>query len=533
MNRETYSIMHMGGEGVNWLGIRPFVTTEHMFQNLGDGTYIHSGILGLRQALADKATMTFKILFNDAVAMTGGQPLEGDLTVPVLVGQVRAEGAEHIAVVTDDPAKYGSGTAFPSGVSVYPRQQLDQVQRNFREFSGVSVIVYDQTCAAELRRRRKRGIVPTPSKRVFINKAVCEGCGDCSVQSNCLSVMPVETPFGTKRMIDQSGCNRDFTCVEGFCPAFVTLEGATPRRKAGRETFDVSVLPQPASPVLDQPYGVLIAGVGGTGVVTVGQLIGMAAHLEGKGVSILDFTGMAQKGGSVLTHLRITAKPGEQVSARIPLAGAGLVIAGDMVVGAGDEALSVMRPDTTYSVINSNIAPVAESVSNPDFHLDDAELARRIQHASGKGHAHFVAAKTISESLVGDSIAGNVFLLGYAFQTGGLPLGEAALIAAIELNGAAVESNKAAFAWGRLAAHDPAAIAAYTGQSDDREQEDLGLDQQITRYIDELTRYQDIAYADQYRAYVRSVQSAEENVTAGSAGLTQAVAANLFHLMAF
>jgi indolepyruvate ferredoxin oxidoreductase len=533
MNRQTFSIMHMGGEGVNWLGISPFVTTEHIFQNLGDGTYIHSGVLGLRQALADKATMTFKILFNDAVAMTGGQPLEGELTVPKLVRQVLAEGAENVAIVADDPGKYGLGGDIPAGVRIWPRQSLNQVQKDFRRFKGVSVIIYDQTCAAELRRRRKRGIVETPKKRVYINKAVCEGCGDCSVQSNCLSVMPVATPYGTKRAIDQSGCNRDFTCVEGFCPAFVTVEGATPRRKAGREAYDTSNLPQPALPALDQPYGVLIAGVGGTGVVTVGQLIGMAAHLEGKGVSILDFTGMAQKGGSVLTHLRITANPGEEVSARVPLAGAGLVIAGDMVVGAGPETLAAMRPDVTHSVINSDILPVAESVSNPDFLLDDEELSRRIRHASGKDHAHFVAAKKISEALVGDSIAGNVFLLGYAFQVGGLPVGEAALVRAIELNGASVDSNKAAFAWGRLAAHDPEAIARYAGASVEPVPLKETLDQQIERRAEDLVEFQNEALAEHFRHMVDKVRIAEAALGTDQERLTQAVVQNLFHLMAY
>ena len=533
MNRQTFSIMHMGGEGVNWLGMSPFVTTEHIFQNLGDGTYIHSGVLGMRQALADKATMTFKILFNDAVAMTGGQPLEGEMTVPKLVNQVRAEGADHIAVVADDPSKYAVGTHFPAGVKVYPREQLDRVQKEFRTIKGVTVIVYDQTCAAELRRRRKRGIVEMPNKRVYINKAVCEGCGDCSVQSNCLSVMPVATPYGTKRAIDQSGCNRDFTCVDGFCPAFVTLEGATPRRKAGREVYDTKDLPQPNLPALDQPYGVMIAGVGGTGVVTVGQLIGMAAHLEGKGVSILDFTGMAQKGGSVLTHLRITASAGDEISARVPLAGAGLVIAGDMVVGAGADTLAAMRPDVTHSVINSDILPVAESVNNPDFLLDDEELARRIRHASGKDHAHFVAAKKISEALVGDSIAGNVFLLGYAWQVGALPLSEAALLRAIELNGAGIESNKAAFAWGRLAAHDSAAIASYAGFGAEPIALKETLEQQVSRRIGDLTDFQDQAYAARYQQFVEKVKATEEGLGTGSTAMAQAVARNLFHLMAY
>jgi len=533
MNRQTFSIMHMGGEGVNWLGISPFVTTEHIFQNLGDGTYIHSGVLGMRQALADKATMTFKILFNDAVAMTGGQPLEGELTVPKLARQVRAEGVEQIAIVTDEPDKYALDSGFPDGVKIWPREQLDQVQRDFRTLKGVTVIVYDQTCAAELRRRRKRGIVATPDKRVYINKAVCEGCGDCSVQSNCLSVMPVETPYGTKRAIDQSGCNRDFSCVEGFCPAFVTLKGATPRRKAGRDPYDTSGLPQPVQPGLDQPYGVLVAGVGGTGVVTVGQLIGMAAHLEGKGVSILDFTGMAQKGGSVLTHLRISARGGEEISARVPLAGAGLIIAGDMVVGASTEALATMRPDVTHSVVNSDVLPVAESVSNPDFHLDDDELARRIRHASGKEHAHFVAAKKLSEALIGDSIAGNVFLLGYAWQIGGLPLSEAALLRAIELNGASVDSNKAAFAWGRLAAHDADAIAGYAGTHAGPVALPETAEQQVNRRVLDLIAYQDADYAGLYTQFVGRVQEVEENAVEGASALTRVVAQNLFHLMAY
>jgi len=533
MNRNTFGIMHMGGEGVNWVGMAPFVDYDHIFQNLGDGTYVHSGILGLRQAIAAKSNMTFKILFNDAVAMTGGQKLEGQLTVPKLAEQVRAEGVDQIVIVADDPSKYPAGTKFPGGVSVHHRDRLDDLQKSFRKIKGVSAIIYDQTCAAELRRRRRRGEEPDPQRRVYINKAVCEGCGDCSTQSNCLSVMPVPTPYGVKRMIDQSACNKDFSCLEGFCPALVTLDGAQPRRKAKSTTPVPTDLPMPELPTLDRPYGIMVAGVGGTGVVTVGQLLGLAAHIEGRGISVLDFTGMAQKGGSVLTHVRISANAGEKLAARLPLGGADLLVAGDMVVGASPTVLKAMRPDVTRAVINANVLPVAASVNDPSFRLDEAELRRRLELASGEGRTHYVPAKTLSEALIGDSIAANIFLLGYAFQMGAVPLKESSLMEAIEMMGRAADENKASFAWGRLAAHDADALDKVAWGAPSEPTSADTVETLISNRAKDLTAYQDQAYANRYLETVNRVSAAEMKVQPDSELLREAVARSLYRLMAY
>ncbi|HEY2628872.1 MAG TPA: indolepyruvate ferredoxin oxidoreductase family protein, partial [Usitatibacter sp.] len=447
---QTMTFTQMGGEGVPWVGIQPFTETKHVFANLGDGTYFHSGLLAVRAAAAAGVNITYKILFNDAVAMTGGQPVDGQLTVAMVTRQVLAEGVKKVVVVTDEPEKYAGVTDLAPGTEVYHREDLDRVQRELREIPGATVMVYDQTCAAEKRRRRKRGKFPDPAKRVVINELVCEGCGDCSAKSNCLSVVPVETEFGRKRAIDQSSCNKDYSCVNGFCPSFVTVEGGQLRKKKAVVQQVLAALPQPQLPALDKPYGILVTGVGGTGVVTIGALLGMAAHIEGKGAAVLDMTGLAQKGGSVYSHIRIAKTPEEIHAVRIAAGEAKAVIGCDMIVAASDEAIAKMQSGSTRAVINSDVAPTGGFTKDPDLQLPEGDMAASIREACG-GSADFIDASELATALMGDSIATNLFMVGYAWQKGLIPIGEAAIIQAIELNGAAVESNKKAFEWGRRA----------------------------------------------------------------------------------
>ncbi|MGE3784067.1 MAG: indolepyruvate ferredoxin oxidoreductase family protein, partial [Alphaproteobacteria bacterium] len=412
MDRNTATFTQMGGEGAAWIGQAPFVETPHVFANIGDGTYTHSGILAIRAAVAAGVTMTYKVLFNDAVAMTGGQPLDGGLTVPRVAAQLAAEGVRRVVIVSDEPHKY------PPGMTARHRDELDAVQRELREIAGVTAIVYDQTCAAEKRRRRKRGRFPDPPQRVFINDLVCEGCGDCSAASNCLSVVPVETEFGRKRAIDQSSCNKDFSCLKGFCPSFVTVHGGTPRkgRPADLAEDDLPPLPEPALPPLDEPYGILVTGVGGTGVVTIGALLGMAAHLEGKGVAVLDQLGMAQKGGAVMSHVRIAAHPDQIHAVRIAAGGAHLLLGCDLVVSAGAEALSKLAPGTTRAIVNAHETITGDFTRNPDLPFPSRDLRAGIVTAVGQGGAEFIDATRLATGLLGDSIASNLFMLGYAYQ---------------------------------------------------------------------------------------------------------------------
>nr|MDQ3025879.1 indolepyruvate ferredoxin oxidoreductase family protein [Pseudomonadota bacterium] len=451
---ETMTFTQMGGEGVPWIGIQPFTETKHVFANLGDGTYFHSGLLAVRAAAAANVNITYKILFNDAVAMTGGQPVDGALTVAMVTRQVLAEGVRKVVVVTDEPEKYRNVTDLAPGTTVHHRDDLDAVQRELREIEGVTVLVYDQTCAAEKRRRRKRGTFPDPQKRVVINELVCEGCGDCSVKSNCLSIVPVETEFGRKRAIDQSSCNKDYSCVKGFCPSFVTVEGGTLRKKRSVVEEVLGPLPLPALPELDRAYGILVTGIGGTGVVTIGAILGMAAHLEGKGAAVLDMAGLAQKGGSVYSHIRIATRPEDIHAVRIAAGDARLVLGCDMIVAASDEAIAKMQSGFTRAVINSDVAPTGEFTKDPDLRVPNPEMADAIREACGPGATDFVDATELATALMGDSIATNLFMVGYAWQKGLIPLGEGAILQAIDLNGAAIESNKRAFEWGRRAAVD-------------------------------------------------------------------------------
>ncbi len=536
MDRSTATFSHMGGEGVAWIGQAPFTEERHIFANLGDGTYYHSGLLAIRAAVAAKAPMTYKILYNDAVAMTGGQRVDGPLSVPMIVSQVAAEGVEKIVIVTDEPEKY-HGVALKPAVPVRHRDDLDAVQRELREYPGVSILVYDQTCAAEKRRRRKRGTFPDPQKRAFINELVCEGCGDCSVQSNCVSVEPLETEFGRKRTINQSSCNKDYSCVKGFCPSFVTVEGGRVRRgkalAGGADGWPQ--LPDPAPASVDRPYSILVTGIGGTGVITVGALLGMAAHIEGKGVSILDMTGLAQKNGAVMSHVRIARRPEDIHAVRIAAGEADCVIGCDMVVAAGAEAQSKMQAGRTRLVINSAEVPTAEFTRNPNWLFPGSDMQSELKAAVGAANAEFVDATRLASALMGDAIATNPFMLGFAYQKGLVPVSGAAIERAIELNGVAVEANKQSFLWGRRAAHEPARVEKVATPA-----EVIPISQHLSRSLDELiarraeflTDYQDAAYAGRYRALVSRIRQIESDRGLGTK-LTEAVARYFFKLMAY
>ena len=535
-SRRTATISHMGGEGVAWIGQAPFTNEPHVFQNMGDGTYTHSGLLALRAAAAAGVNITYKILYNDAVAMTGGQPAEGGLTVSQIAHQVAAEGAKRTVIVSDEPQKYPKRDYLPDGVTVHHRRELDRVQRELRDIKGLTVLIYDQTCAAEKRRRRKRGLYPDPPKRAFINDLVCEGCGDCSTTSNCVSVQPLETEFGRKRQIDQSNCNKDFSCVEGFCPSFVTVHGGRLKRAVNSATVAHGLfddLPVPPRRSLEQPYNILVAGIGGTGVITIGALLGMAAHLEGKGCSALDFTGLAQKNGAVMSHVRIASHPDEISAVRVAAGGADLLLGCDIVVSASPAALSRADHGSTRAVINSDLQPTASFVINPDIDFEAAGMQRAIRDAVGSEHLDIVDATGIATALLGDSIATNAFMLGFAFQKGLIPLSLEAIEKAIELNGAAVDMNRQAFSWGRLAAEDMPRIREATRFRMRPERKTKTLEEAIAHRAAFLREYQDSAYADRYLKLVDAVRAAEISASPASAELTEAVARNLFKLMAY
>ncbi|WP_449434926.1 indolepyruvate ferredoxin oxidoreductase family protein [Pseudomonas putida] len=546
---QTKTFSQMGGEGVAWIGQAPFTRTPHVFANLGDGTYFHSGLLAVRAAVAAKVPITYKILYNDAVAMTGGQPVDGTLSVAQISRQLVAEGVGRVVVVTDNTEQYASITDLASGVPVMPRERMDEVQRELREFGGVSAIIYDQTCAAEKRRRRKRGKFPDPARRVLINEAVCEGCGDCSSKSNCMSITPVQTEFGSKRQVDQSSCNKDFTCLDGFCPSFVTVEGGTLRKPEalGNDAGEQWLLPQPLVANLDQPYSILITGVGGTGVVTIGALLGMAAFLEGKGMLSLDMAGMAQKGGAVWSHVRIASCQEALHAPRIAEGETSLLLGCDLVVSANAETLSKLRQGVTHAVVNSEqsitsafvrrYAAQAESgdlEQNPDPQFLTAQLAGQITQAVGEAGTTLLDASRLATALLGDSIASNTFMLGYACQKGLLPVGEQAIVQAIELNGTAVGFNKSAFLWGRRAAVDLARVEARLrgARAGTGEVAVQTLDDAVARRVKYLTSYQHAAFAAGYAARVASFAAQEAKVLGRVGELTESVARYYFKVLA-
>ena len=529
MDRQSETFTQMGGEGANWNGMAPFTEIPHMFVNIGDGTYYHSGLLAIRAAIAAGVNVTYKILYNDAVAMTGGQPVDGPLDVPMMTRQMAGEGVKRIAVVSDEPEKYGPSSGLASGVTIHIRDDLDEVQREMREISGASVLIYDQTCAAEKRRRRKRGLYPDPPIRAFINEAVCEGCGDCGVVSNCVSIVPKETPFGLKRAIDQSSCNKDYSCLKGFCPSFVTVHGGTLRRR--RVVIDDmdSALPEPSLPALDGPYGIVIAGIGGTGVVTLGALLGMAAHLEGKGISVVDQTGLAQKNGTVVSHLRIAAAPNDISALKISVGGARLLLGCDMVGAGGRDVLDTARHGVTRAVISAHQIMTADFTCNPDARFPGQALRDAISSACGDAATTFVEATKLATALVGDAMASNMLLVGFAYQNGLLPVSADAIERAIELNGAAVDVNTDAFRYGRRCANDPSLVERILGS----EASPATVDDVIAQCAVALTEYQDKAYADRYMRLVDRVRRAEIERVPGETRLTEAVARSYFKILAY
>ena len=537
--RNTVTITQMGGEGANWIGQAPFAKDKHVFQNLGDGTYTHSGSIALRAAAAAGVNITYKILYNDAVAMTGGQPAEGSLTVAQIAHQCAAEGAKMIAIVSDEPDKYPSPAIFPTGARIHHRDQLDAVQRELRDVAGLTVLIYDQTCAAEKRRRRKRGEFPDPQRRVFINDAVCEGCGDCSVKSNCISVKPLQTELGRKRQIDQSACNKDFSCLNGFCPSFVTVEGGTirkakPKQLAAASSNPLDTIPAPVLAPLHEPFNILIAGIGGTGVLTVGALLGMAGHLEGKGVSVLDFTGLAQKNGAVTSHIRIAGSPAELNAVRINNGSANLLLGCDLVVTASPQVTGVAESGVTRAVINTREEPTAQFVTANDTEFPGDDMRKQIVDAVGESGVDFVDATRLATLLIGDSIASNLFMLGFAFQKGLIPIGFEAIDRAIELNNVAVKNSRQAFAWGRYAAHDlPGLLRMIEPKAAPEVAQKLtGLAWTVADREQRLTAYQDAAYAQRFRSLVDLASSAETRVN-GAGQFAEAVARNFYKLMAY
>jgi indolepyruvate ferredoxin oxidoreductase len=538
MDRKTLGFTQMGGEGVNWIGEAPFSKRDHVFQNLGDGTYNHSGYLAIRAAIASGVNMTYKILFNDAVAMTGGQANDGGLTVPQIAAQVAAEGAKRVVVVTDEPFKYAKDTEWPRGLTVHHRDELDAVQRDLATVSGVSILIYDQTCAAEKRRRRKRGTFPDPDKRVVINDLVCEGCGDCGVKSNCVSVQPLTTEWGRKRTIDQSSCNKDYSCVNGFCPSFVTVHGAKLKKGEGvTEPSDWPALPAPSVPLINHPYGIIVTGIGGTGIVTIGAIIGMAGHLEGKGVAVIDMAGLAQKGGAVYSHIRIANTPDDIHAIRIAAAGADLVLGGDIVVAGNKKVLGAIKQGNTRVIANTAEFLPGDFTRDADFSLPTERLKRAITNTAGAGNSHFVDASRLATALLGNSIGANMFMLGYAYQLGALPLSAEAIEKAIEMNGEAVAMNLSAFKYGRRAAIDPAAVQGLVAPKPQEENDSLKLSQSfaetVERRVGFLTAYQSRRYARRYRRLVDKVRTAEAEKAPGQSALAEAVARYLFKLMAY
>lgn len=537
-DRPTVAITQMGGEGAGWIGMAPFLDTPHVFQNLGDGTYFHSGLLAIRASVASGVNISYKILANGAIAMTGGQEIQGEVTAPEIARQVAAEGAAKVVVVTDDPARW-RGRPLPSGVTVHHRKELDKIQRQMRQIPGTTAIVYEQECAAEKRRKRKRGKAPDPDLRMVINERVCEGCGDCSVQSNCISVEPVETEFGRKRRINQSSCNKDYSCLLGYCPSFVSVKGARLRVSEttlpSLSTASIAQLPSPSVAASASPYSVLLAGIGGTGIVTMGALIGMAAHLEGKGVTVLDVAGLAQKNGPVTSHVRVYDDPEEVHATRIESGGADAVIGADIVVASGQECISKTAADRTSLVANDHVAPTSAFARNPDLDLSATPMRRALERAASA--AAFLPATELAEALMGDAIYTNILLLGFACQRGLLPVSLEALERAIDLNGVAVTANLRAFTWGRLAADDLASVRAvaesYVHDVLEEPVADETLDELVARRVADLTEYQDGAYAQRYRILVNRVRAVEEEKVPGRQELAQAVGRYLYKLMAY
>ena len=530
MERNTETFTHMGAEGVPWTAIGRYTDEKHRFVNLGDGTYFHSGTLAIRASVAAKANITYKVLYNDAVAMTGGQPHDGELTPAQITHQLYHERVGTIFLLSDKPDLYPASDLAP-GVLVKHRDHIDAVMKELREVEGVTAIVYVQTCAAELRRRRKRKLTDDPDMRLFINPAVCEGCGDCSKQSNCIAIEPKETEFGRKRQINQSACNKDFSCLKGFCPSFVTVRGGKVKKRAPAETPDFSVLPEPKLPPLDQPWNIAVTGVGGTGVLTIGALLGMAAHIEGKNPLIMDMAGLAQKGGAVLSHIRLGGAGDFVRSPRIPNGGADVLIAADSVVAASKDGISLCGLDRTHAVFNAKVTPVSDFVRIRDFDFQAATVEKTVEKAV-RSNEHFHNFSEIALAVAGDEIAANVMMLGYAWQKGLVPVGLDAIEQAIRLNGVAIDANLTAFNWGRMLAHDPGFVGSKLQVAPGKAQAELSLEELVAHRAVHLSKYQNRALAKRYEALVARVQSATADAPIGAA-LTRIVAQNYAKLLSY
>ncbi len=522
---ETFT--QMGGEGVTWVGEAPFTSENHVFANLGDGTYFHSGLLAIRQSIAAKVNITYKILYNDAVAMTGGQKHDGELSVDQIAAQMVGEHAKKVVVLTEDLSRY-KGITLPADVRLLDRSALPAIQEEFIATPGTTIIIFDQTCAAEKRRRRKRKQLADPTTRVFINAATCEGCGDCSVQSNCVSVEPLETEFGRKRRINQSSCNKDYSCLKGFCPSFVTVEGAEVK-KSKTGDLDLSDVPEPAIPAPGHGYNIMVTGIGGTGVLTVSALLGTAGHIEGLASTTADMAGLAQKGGAVYSHVRLAAKNDDLLSPRIIAGGADLVLACDAVVAADKPTQTLMIPTRTAVVANADIAPTADFVRDRDLDFRSAQVEKAIRTASNPNACDFIAADTVAVALMGDAIASNILLMGYAWQKGLIPLQRASIEAAIELNGVAVDFNKKAFGLGRLLATRPDKVLKMVedARGPAIAPPATSLDEVITRRIADLAAYQNAAYAARFNALVAKARAA------GGDDFAEAVARSHYKLLAY
>lgn len=532
--KEALLPTHMGGEGANWMGMARFTRTNHIFQNMGDGTYYHSGLLAIRAAIAAGVNITYKILYNDAVAMTGGQPVDGPISVAEIAQQVAHEGVGTIVLVSDNPDAHRGNAALPAGIRIEHRDMLDSVQRTLREIPGCTVLIYEQTCAAEKRRRRKRGLYPDPPKRLFISTAVCEGCGDCSVQSTCVSLTPVETEFGTKRRIDQSSCNKDYSCLSGFCPSFVTVHGAEPRGRARRdldETLFDALPPAPIAPIAGSSCNVMVAGIGGTGVITVAAIIGMAAHLEGRAASMFDMTGLAQKNGAVFSHIRLTDMPERIASQKIGRGETDLLLAFDLVAALGDEAAVTLEPGRSRALVNGDVTPTVAFQFDRDATVDGDALAQRLAALVGEDAVERIDATALATEILGDSIAANLFMVGVAAQRGLLPVGTAAIEQAVTLNNTAVAFNLTAFRLGRLYAEQPEAVTAMRRVAPPRQERTL--DTLVAGRSDHLAVYQNAAYARRYRDLVDRVRQAEQAVRPQSEALAMAVAHNYARLLAY
>jgi indolepyruvate ferredoxin oxidoreductase len=533
-DRETHTFTQMGGEGATWIGQAPFTDTKHVFQNLGDGTYFHSGILAIRAAVSSGVNITYKILYNDAVAMTGGQPIDGSLSVEDLIYQVKGEGVRRIALVSDEPEQWRGQFGAIGGYTLHHRDELDALQTELREYQGTSIIVYQQTCAAEKRRRRKKGVLIDPPKRLFINDAVCEGCGDCSIKSNCLSILPDETQLGRKRKIDQNSCNKDYSCANGFCPSFVSVIGGSLRKPAvgpHSEHLLFDPLPEPVLPALERPWNTVVTGVGGTGVLTITALVAMAAHIEGKGCATMNQTGLAQKFGAVVSHVRVAKTQDDILAVRIPAGEADLLLGCDLVVTTTYESMGKVAQGRSHAVVNDAEVPTSSFILNPDEQFPTQSMKDKILAEVGEEGCHFIDSTAVATALMGDSIGNNLFLLGFAWQRGLVPVSAQALDEAIELNGVAVEFNKQAFLWGRRCADQPDKVMGLIS-SDEPEPPPASLSEIVHDRMNRLTQYQNEGYANAYGARIDTIGAVDPRAEQADS-ITEIAARHLYKLMAY